>query len=155
LLRREAVAGGGLRFGILETVREYGLEQLAAAAEVAAIRQRHAQQYLELAEEAEAGLCGPKQLAWGHRLEQEHDNLRAALTWAMETGDAAVGQRMAGSLWRFWSARGHLSEGRRWLGDALALSDRMADVPPAPAIQARALSGAAHLESQSSIRAGG
>ena len=145
LLQREVGADGELRFGLLETVREYGLESLAAAGERDQAYRTHALYFLALAEEAEPRLLGSDQLVWGHRLEQEHDNLRTALTWAIDAGDAAVGQRLAGSLWRFWSARGHLSEGRRWLGDALALSDRMADVPPAPAIQARALSGAAHL----------
>ena len=123
LLRREAWAGDEPRFGLLETVREYGLEALAAAGEAGQVRRDHALHYLALAEEAETGLLGPEQVAWGARLDAEHDNLRAALAWATEAGDAPSGQRLAGALWRFWSARGHLSEGRRWLREMLALED--------------------------------
>ena len=145
LLRREAWAGEEPRFVLLETVREYGLEALAAAGEAGQVGREHALHYLALAEEAETGLLGPEQVAWGARLEAEHDNLRAALAWATGAGDAHTGQRLAGALWRFWSARGHLSEGRRWLREVLALGDGVGVGSTPPCTRAKALTGAAML----------
>jgi predicted ATPase/DNA-binding CsgD family transcriptional regulator len=123
LVRPEAPAGGAPRpaprFGLLETVREYAAERLAAGGEEAAARRRHAHYYLALAETAEGG-PGPD------RLEIEHDNLRQALAWC-QTGPAtaadggALGLRLAAALGPFWRRRGHWSEGRRWLAAALAL----------------------------------
>ena len=147
LLHRESGTDGEARFGMLETVREYGLERLAEAGEVETVRRAHALCYLALAELAEPHLTGPEQAGWGERLERDHDNLRAALTWACAAGEATLGLRLAGALWRFWSGRGHLSEGRRWLRDTLALTggDRVAAPEPEPTVQARALTGAALL----------
>lgn len=108
---------GWPRVTLLEPIREYGREQLApdewddAAA-------RHAAFYLRLAEEAQSELSGPEAVAMLGRLELEHDNLRAALAWALEA-DLAVALRLAGALGDFWMQRGHLSEGRRWLREAL------------------------------------
>ena len=115
-------AQGGPRVVVLETIREYGLEQLAAHGETSAARQRQATHYLALAEEAEHALGGPDTAAWLARLDREHDNMRAALRWARERGDGATALRLAGALWRFWQWRGHLSEGRWWLRQALELS---------------------------------
>ena len=110
------------RFAMLETVRDYALEQLAAHGETEVLRGHHAALYVALAEQAEPQLEGPEQVAWVARLEREHDNLRAALTWAMEDGAerGVLGLRLAAALWRFWYLRGHLSEGRRWLEGMLA-----------------------------------
>jgi len=143
LVYREMVAEDEPRFGMLETVREYGLQALAGGPEDEQARRAHAGYYLALAEEAEAALVGPEQVAWGERLEREHDNLRTALAWACGADDAAIGLRLAGALWRFWSTRGHLSEGRRWLRATLDLPDD--DHVPEPAMRARALNGAALL----------
>lgn len=109
------------RFAILETVREYALERLAAAGEADALRERHAGFYLALAEQAEPGLIGPRQAVWLDRLQQEHDNLRAALRWLVEHGPADHGLRLAAALRRFWRARGYITEGRERLAALLAL----------------------------------
>ncbi|MDQ3437251.1 MAG: tetratricopeptide repeat protein, partial [Actinomycetota bacterium] len=90
--------------------------------------------------EAEPELMGADQVPWMERLEAEHDNLRAALSWSLEVGDAESALLIGGALWRFWNVRGHFSEGRRWL--AAALSDGEA----APVgVRARALLGLGYL----------
>ncbi len=120
-------AGGEPRVRMLETVREFGLEQLAAGGEEAAVRQAHAAYYLALAEEARPRFFGPDQVRWLRLLEREGDNLRAALAYARERGDAEMGVRLVAALWRFWYIWCRLGEGRGWLGEFVALSAR-ADV---------------------------
>jgi predicted ATPase/transcriptional regulator with XRE-family HTH domain len=132
------------RYGMLETIREYGLEQLIAAGEDAATGERHAAWCLERAERAEPELEGPDQARWLARLDTEHDNLRAALGWAIDRRDAETAQRLCGALYRFWVIRGHYAEGRRWLEQALAL-----DMDVSPAVRAKALlvaGGIAHFQ---------
>ena len=116
--------GSEARYRLLETIRQYAWERLEESSEVEEIRSRHLEWYLKLAEEAEPQLRGPHQAEWSERLEAEHDNLRAALAWSQARGreDAATadkGLRLAGALWRFWSRRGYLSEGRGWLKSIL------------------------------------
>ena len=111
------------RFGMLETIREYGLERLAAAGEEHDARCRHLHWSLALAERAEPELIGADQQEWFARLEIEHDNLRAALGWAIARDDATTALRMGGALYRFWATEGLYEEGRRWLEQALALDD--------------------------------
>ncbi len=108
------------RFVMLETVRDYGLEQLMASGEAEALTRRHALYFLALAETAEPGLRGAEQALWLNRLDGEADNLRTALHWAREGGDVEIGLRTAGALWRFWHTRGYQSEGREHLEDLLA-----------------------------------
>jgi predicted ATPase/transcriptional regulator with XRE-family HTH domain len=134
---------GGPRVSMLETIREYGSEQLSAHSEAAAIEQRHAAYYLALAEEAAIVLTGPEAVSGLARLDDEHDNLRAALRWARERGDRVTALRLAGALWRFWAQRGHLSEGRRWFTEAFALPGDAGLVPVAT--QVNWLAGAARL----------
>src|SRR5262249_18470059 len=119
---------GEPRFAMLETIREYGLERLDAAGEETEARQRDANWCLDLAERAEPKLMGPEQAAWFTRLDIEHDNLRAALGWAIDRRDAELAARLGGALRRFWNLRGHSEEGRRWLERAFALG---ANLPPA------------------------
>jgi tetratricopeptide (TPR) repeat protein len=126
------------RYRMLETVRQYGVELLEEGDEVQVWRQRHADFFLTLAEEAEPKLWGPEQDAWLARLEAEHSNLRAALEWLAAKAQSAEGLRLAGALWRFWEVRGHLSEGQAWLGEMLRLAGPEAD----PAARAQALMGA-------------
>jgi predicted ATPase len=80
---------------MLETIREYAMEQLEASAEAEPVRRRHAAHYLALAEEAEPKLHSAAQQDWLGRLEREHDNLRAALRCSFEQGELEVGQRLA------------------------------------------------------------
>jgi non-specific serine/threonine protein kinase len=133
------------RYRMLETVREFGLEQLADTGEQGMVRGRHAAWCLALAERAAEALDGPLRGAWLGRLEAEHDNLRAALAWFDRTGDASGLLRLAGFLWRFWYFRGHVSEGRAWGERALAGA---ADEPASNAL-ARALLGVGALRWQS------
>jgi non-specific serine/threonine protein kinase len=115
-----------------------------ASGEDAVLRRRHAAFYVVLAEEAEPGLLGPQQVQWLARLESEHDNLRAALDWALESNAVEVGLRIAAALWRFWYAHGHLSEGREWLEKLLAQAGHGGTDTTAP-VQAKALIWASWL----------
>jgi tetratricopeptide (TPR) repeat protein len=121
LLQQTHGHAGEPRFGMLETIREYALEQLALSDEWAAIRRQHATVFLALAETAAAALEGADQAAWLARLQQEHDNVRAALGWAIEQGEAAISLRFASALRLFWFMRGYLTEGRERLAQILAL----------------------------------
>lgn len=115
---------GESRFRLLETVREFAHERLVAANEVSASREIHAETYLTLMECAEPHLHGPIQATWFGRIESEYPSLRAALSWFQEQGRVEPALRLAGALGRFWEARGHLTEGRRWLEELLRLAAR-------------------------------
>jgi predicted ATPase len=138
--------GGGLRYRLLDTLREYAGERLAESGEGAAVRDRHLAWCIDLAERAVQGCHGPQQPAWLDRLEAEADNLRAALAWSLEGGRAAAGLRLAGALSGdcFWSLRGSRPEGRRWLEALLAAGP--ADAAAGGGLwRARALLGAGEL----------
>jgi predicted ATPase len=145
LLRREDSPGGEPRFQMLETVREYALEQLEASGEAELLRRRHALYFLAFAEQADQGLRTAAQTEWLVRLQAEQDNLRAALTWGRAQATTRAGAtdgeywlRLAGALSWFWHMRGHVGEGRAWLEAALAMGGEA----PA-AVRANALIGAA------------
>lgn len=133
---------GEPRFGMLETIREYAAEQLAAHGEADASRRRHADYYLGLAEAAEARLRGGEQPAWLGRLEAEHANFQAALAWCLAAGEGARGLRLAGALGAFWHRRGHLSLGCDWLARLLAAGPSGAETA---ATRAKALCGLGQL----------
>jgi DNA-binding CsgD family transcriptional regulator len=136
------------RFGLLETVRDYALEQLAAHGEQAPLRARHAAYYLGGAEVIAGQISAAHQSAWLRSLEQEHDNLLTALAWCSEVGQPELGLRAAGLLAWFWQVRGHISEGRARLGQLLA----QADAVPVD-VRAEGLRAAASLAlSQSDVR---
>ncbi len=122
LVRRieTAEAADEPRFGMLVTIREFGLEQLAASGEAEEVRQRHADFYLRLAEEAQAGLHRPGQLTWLARLDAEADNFRALMDWAQATGALEQGLHCAVFLFPAWFMRGSLAEARRWFEGFLA-----------------------------------
>jgi predicted ATPase len=136
LLRQEAPTDGEPRFSMLETIHEYALERLRESGELAALRRRHAEYLLALAEEAEPQLVGPNQVVWLERLEREHENLRAALAWAVDAAPNELALRLTGALRIFWRVRGHLSEGRRWLEAALARAEDESAGPRAKALYA-------------------
>ena len=119
LLRREEEAGGKSRYVMLETVGEYAREKLKESGEAEAAQRTHAEHFLVVAEEAEPELFGPRDMEWFNRLEEEHDNMRAALSWALERAEAELALHLAGALWPFWETRGYYDEGRRWLEEAL------------------------------------
>jgi predicted ATPase len=121
LLRSAEGVGDEPRFTMLETIREYGLERLEDKGEVEATRRLHAAFFLTLAEEAEPHLIGQEQVTWLNLLDAEHDNLRAALAWALDA-DVQTAVRLAGPLGWFWFFRGYLNEGRAWLDRTLAVS---------------------------------
>jgi predicted ATPase/DNA-binding CsgD family transcriptional regulator len=142
LLRQRAMPDGGARFAMLETVRECAGEHLVRAGEANAARARHAAYFLALAEATAPRLKGPEQGIWLDRLESEHGNLRAALTYYEELDAGEPALRLAGALFRFWWVRGHLSEGLAWYERLLALSSGR---EIAPIVRARALIGAGSL----------
>jgi non-specific serine/threonine protein kinase len=122
LLKRIEPGGDETRFGMLETIHEYGLERLAASGEEEGIRRRHADYFLALAE-AMAPELQKQQAAALARLAPEHDNLRAALRWSQgEAGDTEIALRLAVALFDSWIFNGEWDEGRRWLEGALARS---------------------------------
>ena len=115
--------GRETRYRLLETVRQYAHDRLEEAGTAAGIRTAHRDYYLALAEEAEPHFTKPEQGDWLARLDIEHDNLRAALSWCLQDPDGVVqGLRLAGALWRFWHTLGYISEGREQLARALARS---------------------------------
>ena len=144
LLRMDVGGHGEPRFGMLETIGEYALERLAESGDEEESRRRHAGYYLALAEAAETELTGPTQGMWLERLEDDGDNLRAALQWARESGEIETGLRLAGALWRFWYTRGYQREGRGWLEGLLALAVTGPSGPSMVA-QAKALNAAGVL----------
>ncbi len=108
------------RFMLLETLREYAVEQLASSGEEQSVRARHIRYFLELAETAEPQLVGANQAVWLKRLAAEQANFNAALRWAQLAGENRIGLRLSSALWRFWWMHSHLSEGRRWLTHFIA-----------------------------------
>jgi predicted ATPase/DNA-binding CsgD family transcriptional regulator len=154
LLWRETESGDEPRFGMLETIREFGWERLTASGEETppssgggpggekAVRGAHAAWCLALAEEAEPALWDAGQVRWLDRLDREKDNLRAALHWTLDPRvESETATRLGALLWRFWERRGYLSEGRSHLARILALSPSPASLAP----RSSALTGAGVL----------
>ena len=112
LLRQREGVDREPAFFMLTTIQEYALERLTLDGNLPLLRRRHAYFFANLAETAEQRLQGAEQEAWLDLLEQQHGNLRAALAWALESGDGEVGCRLCAALWRFWRLRGHIGEGR-------------------------------------------
>lgn len=130
------------RFKMLEVVREYALELMQQRADVDAIRRRHALFYLSLALESEQEIVGPRQAEWLCRIEQEHDNIRAALRWSIQV-EPELALQLCAFMRRFWDRRGHFTEGLNWLVAAL---EKTTTSPTSD--RAKALMGAGQLAQQ-------
>lgn len=141
LVRLDRETGADPRFRMLETIREYALEQLEQSQEGDDVRDRHLRWCADLGERMASDVGGAEQAVWLNRLDAEHDNMRGALGWAVRTGDRGHhGLRLAASLCtNFWAMRGHHREGRAWLGQLLA------HTPARTGPRAQALRGAGRL----------
>jgi predicted ATPase/DNA-binding SARP family transcriptional activator len=139
LLRREEGLDGEPRVRFLETVRAFALERLEERGEADPVRQRHAEYFLAVAEQADEDLwAGADQARLFAGLEAEYDNLRAVLGWLSEVGQPALELRLASALVAFWRVRGFAGEGRAWLERALALGEALPPLVRAPARAAAA-----------------
>ena len=135
LLTRSVGENGEMRFGMLETLREYAAERLIESGEVDHVRRRQAQFYLALVEQAEPELIASGQAEWARRLDVEHGNIRAVLTWSRQH-DVELGLKLCGSIWRYWEMHSFIGEGRGWLEAFIAQSQ------PPTAIRGKALHAA-------------
>jgi len=140
LVVAETTGGGGVRYRMLEPMRQYAREKLEEGGESEEVQRRHARHFLTLAEQAEPELRGPEDMQWLERLEVEHDNLRAALSWMSKGGEVELGLQLAGALMLFWEAHGHYSEARRWLEKVLEKEEHAS-----AAVRAKALYGVSHM----------
>jgi non-specific serine/threonine protein kinase len=111
------------RYRLLETIRQYARDKLFASGESEQLRDRHLEYFLRFAEGIEPKLRGAEQLVWLSRVETEHDNLRTALAWSLESGKSGSALRLAGALSYFWELRGYLAEAQKWSGEALSSSE--------------------------------
>ena len=116
-----ADASDGVRYRMLETLRQYGRERLAEG-DTEVVREAHAKYFRGLAETALPHLRGLEENVWQERLEIDHDNLRQALRWSIDAGRADLAQGLAGTLYRFWMIRHYSEEGREWLGQAVDMA---------------------------------
>jgi non-specific serine/threonine protein kinase len=130
---------GQRRYRLLETVRQYARDRLFESGEASALRDRHLRFFERLALEAEPELLGPNHVAWAKQLTADHDNLRAALEWALATSEnTETPLGMVCALWVFWNQRNHFAEARQWVERALAAA------PDAPrSLRVRALAAGA------------
>jgi predicted ATPase/class 3 adenylate cyclase len=119
LVRRTSTNEGNVRLRLLQTVREFAIDRLRDADQETQTKTRHAQWFLRLAEDA-----APR-FTTGHdapqAMEVEHDNVRSALRWMIDSGDPVGAMRLGAAMWRFWQLRSHLAEGRRWLTEIVAM----------------------------------
>ena len=141
LVVAESAKDGRVRYRMLEPVRQYAQDRLEDGRQADAVRRRHADFFLALAEESESNLKGRQQWEWLERLDQEHGNLRAALSWTVEGAEPELTLRIGGALGAFWDQRGYIDEGRRWLEAALDAEGYANSGPPT----AKALTWAAWL----------
>jgi len=109
------------RFLMLQTIRDFAMERLEESGEAHLIRDRHLKAFIALAQQAQPHLFGPRRKEWLDRLEEDHDNFRAALEWSVTSGNAEEAMRLSAAFWRVWQMRGHLHEGRRRMDDVLAM----------------------------------
>ena len=132
-----------VRYRFLETVRQYARDRLLESGEELTVRKRHRDWYLTFAEQGEQELAGPQQAEWFDKVEAEHDNLRAALEWSLQSGEPEAALRLATAVTRFWLTRAYSDEGRRWLDAGLQSRGSVA-----ASVRARALNAAGYLAVQ-------
>jgi len=133
------------RFVLLETIREYAMERLVATGGELGMRTRHSEYFLALAESAQPRLQGPLQAESLTRLDPEHDNLRAALSWCTAQRHEEHAFRFGSALLRYWQMRGHITEGRERLTEVLGLAGAGGSIDSHSAIRANALDAAGFL----------
>jgi predicted ATPase/DNA-binding CsgD family transcriptional regulator len=141
LVKAETLQHREARYRLLEPIRQYAYEKLAVAAEWLAMRDRHLQCFLRLAEETEPKLRGQYQQLWLDWLAGEYDNIRTALAWSLESNQIEAGLRLAIALYQFWTVRDYAEEGLAWVEQLLALVDQEIT----PAVRANALAYASFL----------
>lgn len=148
-LVRSADEAGAQRFDMFETIREFAAELLDAAGDADATREAHARVFLDLAERLAPLLQGADQRSWLDHLERDHDNLRAALTWATARPEPRTAVALCFALWRFWQQRGYLAEARAWLD---LIVERAWDLPaPDRARFAESLGGIAYWQADLAV----
>lgn len=113
----------GIRYRMLETLRQYARQKLAESDEIESMRRRHAEHFLDLTEQAEPELRGEDEDYWFRRLDDELDNLRQAMSWALEAPEPQLAQAIAGGLYRYFMYRFRTVEGRHWAERAVAASE--------------------------------
>jgi predicted ATPase len=144
------------RYDMHEFVKQYATERLRMEAQTKAVASMqsdtkahrcHALYFLDFALTAEQQLHGPYQAAWLDRLDQEHDNFRAALRWVLDSHDGELAARLGGAIWQMWFIRGYYSEGRKWLAEILAAIDSRSTSDTPIQLYAKVVTGAASLAS--------
>ena len=134
MLQHETRSDGEPRFTLLESLREYALEQLDQGKQTRAASRRHLAYILQLVETIEPGPREPNLPAWMNRLEEEHDNLRAALQRGLALEEYEIALRIAGAIWRFWQIHGHIEEGAKWMREILSRSTGLNSIARAKAL---------------------
>jgi len=124
LLREESASGAEPRFRMLETIRQFATEQLAASGDAETYRQRHAASVLAFVERGAGQVMGADGGTWLDRYELERDNIRAAVALAIESGATEQALRLLAACWRYWQIRGYLVEARDIAERVMALPDR-------------------------------
>ena len=124
-LIRDAQRAGQPRFSLLETIRDYARERLHESGQWKEAHDRHAAHFLELAESARAGLDGPDQVTWLDRLEAEHDNLGAAISWLLDQDQPGPALQLGAMTWQYWWLRGHTEESARYSEVIVASGEKL------------------------------
>jgi non-specific serine/threonine protein kinase len=141
LVVSQTLQRGDARYALLETMRQYAQEKLIASAQWSAMRDRHLECFVRLAEDTAPKLSGPSQPLWLDTLEGEYDNLRAALSWSLQSNRIEAGLRIAVAIYQFWTIRDYVAEGFGWIKRLLAAADESVSA----VVRANALAYAAFL----------
>jgi non-specific serine/threonine protein kinase len=147
-----AKQGSEARYRQLESVHQFGWEKLHEAGEVASMRRQHLEFFLKIANQAMTELQGSNQVVWLERLAKEHDNLRAALQYCVESSEAEMGLRLMTALHRFWYVRAHWSEGRQWAQKFLSMGQSVPASLRARAIYLAGIFAFEQGENQEAVR---